>query len=68
MMFVSGYPVFICWFYESTFFRRMIFIFLIFEISFKFSSPQKIFKLLVYYIFIDSFFVSKQNLIFRLKV
>ena len=41
MMIVGGYPVFIFWFFESVFFRRDIFIFLIFEISSKFYSSKK---------------------------
>ena len=55
MMVVDGYPVFICWSFESIFFRREIFIFVVFEMSSKFYSPKKIFKLLVDCIFIDSF-------------
>ena len=41
MMIVSEYPFIICWFFESAFFRREIFIFLIFEISSKFYLSKK---------------------------
>ena len=41
MMIVSGYPVFICWFSESIFLRREIYIFLLFKISSRFYSPKK---------------------------
>ena len=53
MIIAGGYPVFICWFFESVFFRREIFIFLDFEISSKVNCSNKILKLLVYYIVIS---------------
>ena len=41
MMIVRGYPVFICWFFDSIFFRRKIFISLIFETSSQFYLSKK---------------------------
>ena len=41
MMIVRGYPVFICWFFDSIFFRRKIFISLIFVISSQFYLSKK---------------------------
>ena len=67
IMTVRGYPVFICWFFESIFFRKMIFIFVIFEIRSKFYLSKKIFKLLLYRVFIDSFFCVRTKFKFLFK-
>ena len=54
-MIVSGYPVFICWFSESIFLRREIYIFLLFKISSRFYSPKKIFKIAsLLYLYLNS--------------
>ena len=65
MVIVGGYPVFICWFFEYVFFRREIFIFIDFEISSKVNSPNKILKLLVYYIVISLLIVFCGGTIFK---